>query len=71
VIESIKISFHFHILSFFYFTFWQDFSSLNFFNKSWQQAKLKQGVCDTVALPFTLKKILRQKKKKEKEGNSN
>jgi hypothetical protein len=29
----------------------------------------KQGVCDTVALPFTLKSILRQKKKNY--GNSN
>ncbi len=30
--------------------------------------KIKQGVCHTVALPFTLKNILRQKKN---DGNSN
>jgi hypothetical protein len=32
------------------------------------QRKLKQGVCHNVALPFTLKSILRQKKN---YGNSN
>ncbi len=30
--------------------------------------KIKQGVCYTMALPFTLKSILRQKKN---DGNSN
>ncbi len=34
-----------------------------------QRNKTKQGVCHTVALPFTLKRILRQKKKNH--GNQN
>jgi hypothetical protein len=37
-------------------------------NKILCETNIKQGVCHTVALPFTLKRILRQKKN---YGNSN
>ncbi len=51
----------------FWFQFWilQKISSI-----VWFLSQFQQGVCHTVALPFTLKSILRKKKNYEKSNIS-